>query len=454
MRIVIVGDGKVGFTLAEQLSKEGHDITVIDSKQALLQKLTVTLDVLTVHGNGASLKVQQQAGVDQSDLLIAATSADEVNMICCIIARKLGCKHTIARVRDPEYTEEMFFLKEELGLSMVVNPDRAAAREIFRLLQLPEFLKREPFARGRAEIVGIELEEESPLCNKKLIELPNVLQTQVLVCAVERGNEVYIPTGTFQLHCGDKIYVTAPTQKLGKLVKVLGLQMSKIHDVLLIGGSRISYYLCTMLLEDGINVKIIELDPKRCLQLADQFPKATIIQADGTDKAVLQAENIGRSDAVVTLTNIDEENLLISMYANYLEVPKVITKINRTEFYEVFRDKGIDCVVSPKLLCATDILRYVRAMQNTTGSVLTVHRLVEQRVEALEFAVTEKTDQLGRPLRDIPFKKDMLVACINRNGTIIIPQGSDFFQIGDTVVVVAVDMQHAITDLNDIFAAE
>lgn len=362
MKIVIVGDGKVGCTLTERLSKEGHDIVVIDNNRQVLRESAEIFDVMAVHGNGASLRVQKAADVQNSDLLIAAASGDELNLLCCIIARKLGCKHTIARMRNPEYVEQLFFLREELGLSMMINPERASAKEIFRLLQFPTFLKRDSFAKGRAEIVEIVLREGSILSGKRLNELYKIAKVKVLVCAVEREDRVYIPDGSFRLQRGDKLYVTAPTQDLTALIKHLGLEKIKVRNAILVGGSRIAYYLARELEEAGIGVKIIETSEDRCNQLAELLPRAQIVHADGSSQAVLRAEGIEQTDAVVTLTNIDEENLLISMFANYLHVPKVVTKINRTEYTEVIRDKGIDSVISPKLLCANDIVRYVRAM--------------------------------------------------------------------------------------------
>ncbi len=450
MKIVIVGDGKVGYTLTKLLSKEDHDIVVIDSNRDVLNESVEALDVMVVHGNGASVKVQKQADVG-SDLLIAATSADEINLLCCIIARKLGCAHTIARVRNPEYADQLIFLKEELGLSMTINPERAAASEIFRLLQYPTFLKRDSFAKGRIEIVEIILREGGLLDGKLLSELYSTAKVRALVCAVERNEDVVIPDGSFRLQKGDKIYVTASRQDLAALIKNLGLDTHKIKDVMIVGGGNIAYYLASDLLMAGIGVKLIEIRQERCLQLSDLLPKATIISGDGSSQAVLLAEGIEHTDAVVTLTNMDEENLLVSMYANHLGVPKVVTKINRTEYSEVFHNKGIDCIVSPKQLTANDIIRYVRAMQNTTGgSVITLHRLVDNKVEALEFRVSQTTHNLGKTLKEISLKKNILIACINRCGNIIIPKGTDTIELNDTVIVVAT-ADRAFNDLNDIF---
>lgn len=452
MKIIIVGDGKVGYTLCEQLTREGHDIVVVDNDMQVLEQSVEMLDVKIVHGNGASLRVQQEADAGHSDLLIAATSADEVNILCCVIARKLGCKHTVARMRNPEYAEQLYFLREELGINMTINPESYAAGEIFRLLQLPSFLKRDLFAKGRAEIVEIVLKPDNPLCGQRLSDLSRVVRTRVLVCAVERPSGVCIPNGSFVLEAGDKVYVTASATDLAALVKSLKLQTRKVRTVMIVGGGRIAYYLTVMLLSAGISVKLIELEKHRAADLAKLLPQADVICADGSNMKVLCQEGLEQTDAVVTLTNIDEENLLISMYANHLNVPKVVTKINRTEYTEIIRDMGLDCVISPKLLTASVITGYVRALQNTTGGgVLTLHRMVDDKVEALEFRAGAHTRHLGEKLTDVTLKRDLLVACINRKGRILIPKGDDCIQAGDTVIVVTT-AERMFSDLNDIFA--
>lgn len=450
MKIVIVGDGKVGSALAAQLSKEGHDVIVIDSNKTVLQVEEQSLDINVIHGNGATLKIQKMAGVDSSDLLIAATSADETNLLCCIVARKLGCRHTIARVRNPEYHSQLFQLKDDLGLSMMINPEYSAADEIYRILQFPSFLKRDSFAKGRVEIVEMEVREGSRLVGAKLHQLHQLVRVKVLVCAVVRDNQVFIPDGNFELRPGDRISVTASSSDLTALIRNLNLSQKKVRDVMIIGGSRIAVYLAEKLLKDGVGVKLIDSDRTKCHELADILPKATIIHADGSDRDVLDSEGLAHTDAAVTLTNIDEENLIISMYANYLGT-KVITKINRTEFNEVLSGKGIDCVISPKDLCCTDIVRYVRAMDNTNGgTVLTLHRLVGDRVEALEFRVKKDMPQLNKTLAELKLKPNTLIACINRGSQVIIPRGSDTIMQGDTVIVVAL-ADRVIHNLSDIF---
>lgn len=451
MKIVIVGDGKVGSALTVQLSKEDHDVVVIDSNKMVLQEAQSFLDVSVVHGNGATVKVQKLANVQNSDLLIAATSADETNLLCCIMAKKLGCKQTVARVRNPEYYNQLSALKDELGLSLMINPEFSTAHEIFRLLQFPSFLKRDSFAKGRVEIVEVELRDGNPLIGRCLYELPKLVKVKVLVCAVERGAKVFIPDGNFVLEKGDRLSFTASSSDLAKLIRNLGLTQKKVKDVMIIGGSRIAFYLAENLLRAGVSVKLIEIDEARCNELADMLPKATIIHADGSDKSVLDSEGLRNTDAVVTLTDIDEENLIISMYANYLGTYKVITKINRTEFSEVLSDKGINCVVSLKDLCTSDIVRYVRAMGNSNAdSVITLHRIVDDRVEALEFRADAKLPHLGKKLSAVKLKPNILIACLTRKGRIIIPQGSDTIEADDTVIVVA-PSDRVINNLSDIF---
>lgn len=452
MHIIIVGDGKVGVALTEQLSQEGHDITVIDSNPKVLEQSMESYDVMVVHGNGASISVLKDAGVEGADLLIAATSRDEINLLTCIVARKLGAKHTIARVRNPEYNEQLVLMREELGLSMTVNPESAAAREIHHLLQFPSFLKRDSFARGRVEIVEIHVDGASILADIPLKRLYEIARVRVLVCVVERGGVVHIPDGNFTLQEGDNIYVTAETRDLSKLIKNLGIVKQKVRDVIIVGGSRVAYYLALRCLHAGIGVKIIEQNHERCVELAGLLPEAVIIEADGTRHDILAAEGMASVDAIITLTDIDEENIVIAMYASHCGVPKVITKVNRTEYVQTFKSMGIDTFISPKSLCCTDIVRYVRAMQNTTGgSVITLHRMVEGKAEALEFRASDTTRHLGETLLEIHLKPEILIAGITHIGRTIIPSGSDRFAIGDNIVVVTTSGR-PINDLNDIFA--
>ena len=454
LKIIIVGGGVVGQTLAAQLTREGHDIVLIDNDREVVSQLSAELDIMVSYGNGASMRTLKAADVGSCDLLIAVTPLDELNFMSCVIARKLGCTTTIARIRNPEYSEQLYFLRNEMGLSMTVNPEQAAANEIFRLMQIPGFLKRDSFAKGRVEIVELELREDSPLCGLRLMELSPRLKAKVLVCAVERGDRVVIPDGRYQLQANDKLYVTAPADELLHLLRNLGIRSKKAKDAMIIGGSRIAQMLAPMLLRSGTRVKIIESNPELAETLAEMLPGATIIRGDSFDQSLLNEENISQMDSVVALTEQDGENLTLSMYASFLGIPQVITKLNRTEYNDVFRDRGVDCVISPKHLCAQNIVRYVRAMQNSSGSsVLAMHHLVNNRVEALEFLTTEQTNHLGETLSKIRLKPNILIACINRMGKIIIPGGSDTIEKGDTVIVVTA-ADRVILDLNDIFAAE
>lgn len=454
MKIVIVGDGKVGYTLTKQLSQEGHDVVVIDSNKRILQESQDALDVAVVDGNGVSVEVQREAGVDTSDLLIAATSGDEINLLCCIVAKKLGCRHTIARVRNPEYDQQIRFLKEELGLSMVINPEKAAALEIFRLLQFPAFLKRDSFAKGSVELVELKLKEGNSLIGKRLSQFRAVANVNALVCAVEREGAITIPKGDFALMEGDKITIAADAADLVRLIKNLGVYLPKAERVMIIGGSRTAKYLAQLLLKSRAKPTIIEKDMEHCKALSQSLPDATIIHGNGTVQELLISEGIKAMDAVVTLTGIDEENLIISMFANYIGVPKSVTKISRTEYSKVYESTGIDSIVSPKLLTANEIVRYVRAMENTSGgSVVTLYRIVEGKAEALEFSVKGDGSFIGVPLHRLKLRPDVLIACIIRARRVIIPSGGDVMQKGDTVIVVTTT-DHSIRDLKDIFGAE
>lgn len=454
MKIVVVGDGKVGSTLSRELSLEGHDVVVIDSNPAVLQESQETLDIAIVAGNGANVDVQREAGVPDSDILIAASSRDEVNLLCCMAARKLGCKNTIARVRNPEYEHMLRLLKTELGLSLHINPERAAALEIFRLLQFPSFLKRDSFAKGRVELVEMKLKEGNPLIDKKLMEIGALGfgQLNALICTVSRGGEVTIPSGAFALREGDKITVAADAADLAKLLRVLNISQKGVGSVMIIGGGRISEYLAHRLLRARVQVTIIEQDRERCEALCEALHNdALVIYGDGTVQELLLSEGLEETDALVTLTGMDEENLIISMFGNYIGVPKNITKINRTEYTAVFAEKGIDTIVSPKLLTADEIVSYVRAIGNTSGgSVVTLYRVGDGAAEAVEFLIDQELPFLHIPLHELKLKPNILLAAIIRSRKVIIPKGGDTIERGDTVVAV-VPAESTVTDIRDIF---
>ena len=425
MKIIIAGDGKVGLALTRLLSEEGHDLVTIDSNREVLERNTQLYDVMAVAGNCATMATLREANVEQADVLIAATSADEINLLCCLTARKLNPSlHTIARVRSPEYIEQLYLMREDFGLSMIINPEREAAKEIFRLLKIPGFLKRETFAKGRVEIVELRVMERSLLENVILNHLPHVLNgCKVLVCAVIRDGKAFIPTGDTMLRRGDHIYVTAPVAVLSELVKQLGIPQKKIRHAMLIGGGRVSYYLAQSLIGAGVRVKIIEQRADRCLMLANMLPRASIIEADGSSQSVLDNEGVGETDALVTLTGLDGmlENL------------------------------SVGSVVSPKELCCAHIVQYVRAMQNQTGAAVTLHRIADGRAEALEFVVNKNSRYVGEPLKRLRLKPNILISCITHKGRTILPDGNSAFEMGDTVIVVT-SRETPILQFNDIFA--
>ena len=450
MKVVIVGDGKVGSTIAKQLSGEGHDIIVIDNNTTVLNNASNTMDIMSVEGNGASMSVQKRAGVPGADLLIAATSADEVNMLSCLVGKKVGAKNTIARVRNPEYYEQIRELKDELGLSMSVNPEYAAAMEISRLLRFPSALKIESFARGRVELVEIKIPPHSVLDGMPLWAIYKEFQVKVLICAVQREGKVFIPGGDFVLQAGDKINLTAPHLEIANFFRAIGIFRTGVKSVMILGGGRLAYYLAKELLAMHVRVKIIELDYNRCEYLCEMLPEAVIIHGDGTDKELLQEEGLEMTDAMVCLTGMDEENIVVSLYAKAKKVSKVIAKINRISFDEILDNLDIDGVISPKTTAANHIVRYVRAMQNSAGSsnVETLHRLVNDQVEALEFKVREKSAVVGIPLKELKTKDELLVATIIRGSKVIIAGGNDSIEVGDNVIIVTTNKQ--LMDLKDI----
>ena len=452
MKIVIVGDGKVGQTLIRQLSKEGHDLTVVDSNPKILNNNIENFDILTVEGNGASMETLRRADAGTADLVIAATSTDEINLLCCITAKKLGAKHTIARVRNTEYREQLVALRQELGLSMTINPEYAAAREIYQILQLPNFVKRETFAKGRVEIVEMRVDEKSPLRNLPLHQLPSAVGFNILVAAVLREDQVTIPSGNFVLQEGDHVFFAAKTAHLTLLLKHLGLSPQRIRHVMIIGGGRIARHLIPRLLEARIDVKVLEKDHDRCLQLYSEFPQISVVEGDGSLQQILESEGIHQTDAIITLTNIDEENLIISMFANHCGVRKIVTKIGRLEYGNLFSDMGIGSIISPKERCSADIVRYVRAMQNAEGSeIVALYHIANDLAEAMEFRVDDTVRYQGVPLKDIPLRDNILIACVTHDNEPVLANGSTTFREGDAVVVVSAG-QHMISHLNDIYA--
>ncbi|MBQ8509093.1 MAG: Trk system potassium transporter TrkA [Clostridia bacterium] len=450
MRVIIVGCGKVGELLTAYIAKEGHDVLVIDNDSQLIEDIVNEHDVMGIAGNGANAAVLTEAGVDKTDLIIAVTASDELNILCCMIARKLGARHAIARVRNPEYGEQINSMRQDFGISMVVNPEFEAAHEILRIIQFPAALKMDTFAKGRVDMVEIRLDEGHPLCGKQLSELGGIYKVRILVCAVSRGDEVIIPKGDFVLAAGDLLHITASHTELIAFFKELGIEEKRIRSVMIIGGGKIAFFLAKMLETVGIGVKIIELDKTRAQQLSELLPKAMIINGDGTDSDILIEEGIDQVDASVSLTGIDEENIITSMFAGTRKVDKVITKINRLNMMKMLTSIGLECIVSPKNITANNILRYLRGLENTQDSgIQTLYKIVDGKAEALEFIAGESFDMLSIPIRDMKLKKNILLACIIRRGRIIYPHGSDTIELGDSVIVVA-KSEEALLDLDDI----
>ena len=454
MKIIIIGTGKVGFSLAEQLLNEKHDITIVDTQDSALRRATDALDIMSVKGNGVSTDTLREAGAEDADLLVAATNSDEVNMVCCLTAKHLGAKYTIARIRNLEYNLGLHELKKNMGIDMVINPENATAVEISRLLRFPSAANIETFCRGRVELMGFRLQEGDFLVNQPLHALSaQVKQLSLLVCAVDRDVEVTIPNGSFVPQVGDKLYLIGRPTSLDQFFRLLGRYSPKVKTVFIVGGGKISVYLTAILEKMKMRVKIVELSEKRCRLVSEMMPRTTVICGDGTDQELLESERMSAADAFVALTDRDEDNLIISLYAMQQGMHKVVTKCNRQNYTGIARAVGLDSVISPKLITAAQILQLVRGMQNSQGSVMnTLYRIADGKTEAMEFTVGPSTRHLNVPLRDLHLHKGILIAVIMRDGEIIIPEGSSCIQEGDSVIIISRD--RPIQDLNDIYAEE
>ncbi len=453
MNIIIAGDGKVGSTLTRQLSSEGYNVTVIDSNPRVLEASVERYDVIAVHGNCASMEVLRQAGIMEADLLIAATNADEVNLLCCTTAHGMNPKlHTIARIRNPEYTEQIYEMRDIFGLSMAINPEKQAATEIERLLKYPGFLRRDVFAHGQTEIVELRIDRNSKLLNVRLMDMPGIIKCRVLVCAVQRGGTTLVPnSGGFAFQEGDRIFVTAPTKDLTTLLKNLGIITRRVRSVMLCGAGRISHYLASALLKSGISVTIVEQDPQRCRDICVMLPEATVIQGNAGDTELLESQGMAKFDAVVTLTGLEELNMIVSLYAGSIGVPQVITKLGHIANQSILDSLNLGSVVCPKDLVVSNIVRYVRAMQNQAGAAISVHPIADGQVEALEFLVEKNTEHCGIPLKNLKPKANVLIASITHGSQTVIPNGDAMFHQGDIVVVVT-SSRGSVRQLNDIFS--
>ncbi len=438
LRIIIVGCGKVGRTLTEQLSKEGHDITVIDTDTARIQETTNLHDVMGIIGNGASYSVQIEAGIEDTDLIIAVTDSDELNLLCCTIATQVGNCSAIARVRNPDYSQEIGYLREKLGLAMIINPELEAAKETARMLYLPTALEINTFAHGQAELIKFKVPPRNILDGITISSLSQDIFSNLLVCAVERDNNVYIPSGDFKINAGDIISFASNRENARKFLNKIGFNTKQVKQTMIIGGGRAAYYLAKDLLSMGISVKIIECNKERCEELSVLLPDAIIINGDGTDEALLKEEGIETAQSFVALTGIDEENILLTLYARRVSSAKVITKINRITFREVISQLDLGSVIYPKYITSEAIIAYVRAKTNSMNSnIETLYHMFDQNVEAIEFRISDDTSDCLNdiPLKDLKLKDNLLIPVINRNGKIIIPSGQDCIKTGDTVMI-------------------
>lgn len=441
LKIIIVGCGKVGQTLVSQLMKEGHDITLIDKDPQIIQEMTNLYDVMGIVGNGASYSVQMEADIADTDLIIAVTGSDELNLLCCTVAKRVGNCSAIARVRTPDYSKEVRYLREKLGLAMIINPELEAAREAVRILCLPTALEVSTFAHGHAEMIKIKVPDGNRLDGMTIMDLGKTigksLADKVLICAVERDKDIYIPSGNFRILKGDLISFVASRTTAKEFLQKIGFKTQSVNNTMIIGGGISAYYLASLLVNMGIAVKIIDSDPERCKELSILLPRAVIINGDGTNEELLKEEGIEYAESFVPLTGIDEENILLTLYAKKVSQAKAITKINRINFKNVVNSLDLGSVIYPKFITSEAIIAYVRAKKDSMNSnIETLYHMFDSRVEAIEFRVESESSLTNIPLMDLNLKKDLLISFINRNGTIIIPSGQDCIKVGDTVMIV------------------
>ncbi|MBR6222404.1 MAG: Trk system potassium transporter TrkA [Lachnospiraceae bacterium] len=451
MDIIIAGCGKLGSTIASNLSAAGYDLTLIDNDDTVLDHAIEVYDSIAIRGNCATLSVLHDAKVQSADLLIATTNSDELNLLCCMTARSINPNiHTIARIRNPEYHAQTYEMREAFGLSLMVNPERKAAKTIHKLIQLPGFLKRESFAKDRVEIVEIKIDHESILKDVPLTNLYKIVKCKVLVCVILREGEVITPDGSTILKENDRIFVTAQTNNLSLLLKNLGVISKRSGRVMLIGGGNISLYLAQELIKSNIKVEIIEQDATRCEELAGLLPEADIIHADASKHSTLESEGLSECDTIVSLTGMDELNIITSLYAAEHNVPQVITKVGYSDDYGILDKLPIGSIVCPKELSCNSIVRYVRAMSNNEGAAVSVHTIADGLAEAVEFKVDENTENLGVPLKKLKLKKGIIVACITHQEIPTIPNGDSYFEKGDSIILIT-KSDRIVLNLNDIF---
>ncbi|MCD8104328.1 MAG: Trk system potassium transporter TrkA [Lachnospiraceae bacterium] len=450
MKIIIIGLGKVGTTLAAELCDEENDVTVIDKKEELVEDVTGQYDLMGIAGNGASHSTQVEAGIESADLLIAVTGSDEINLLCCLMAEDGGKCHSIARVRNPDYNSEIAFIRRKFHLSLIINPDMVAAMEIARNLKFPSAIDVDSFAKNRVDILKFRVRENSVLNGLRIADLSERVHQNILICAIERGTDLIIPDGNTILREKDQIAIVAGDNDANQFFRQVGIVSNQVKNVMIVGGSPMAYYVAKLLGAVGIRVKIIEKNYERCEALSEMLPKATIVHGDGTDKVLLSEEGLEDYECFAALTNIDEENILVSLYAKKIGgQKKIITKINRIAFDEVIRELDLDTIVHPKDITAEMIIRYARSMKNAYGSnVETLHKIIDGKAEALEFIIRGQSRVTGTTLQDLPIRKGILVACIYREGKIIIPRGSDRMQTGDSVIIIT--QEKGLKDIEDI----
>lgn len=450
MNIIIVGCGKVGQKIVERLSKENDiDITAVDLRPRVIRDMVNEHDVMGIVGSGASIDILNEADVKNADILIAVTESDELNLLICLIAKKLGDCQTIARVRKPEYAKEIELLKDDLSLTMIINPELTSAREIARVLRFPSAIQIDTFSKGRVEILKFRVGESSVLDNMKIVDVSNKLNCDVLICGVERGDEAFIPNGDFIIKEGDLVSIVASLQNGQHFFKKIGVKTNRVKDTIIVGGGDTGLYLAYQLLETGINVKIIEKDPERCELLCQLLPKASIINGDGTDNKLLLEEGIEYAESIVSLMNIDEENVLMSLFAKSVSKGKLVTKINRIAYDNVIKNLNLDTIIYPKNIAAEYIVNYVRAKKNSIGSnVETMHMILDRKAEAIEFIIKENSPVLDTTIEKLNLKTNTLIACINRGGNVIIPRGKDMLKKGDRTIIVTT--HSGFKDITDI----
>lgn len=451
MRIIVVGAGKVGLTIAEHLAREEHDVVVVDRSEEVLHRIEDTLDVLCIRGSGANAATLLEAGADKADIIIATTEGDETNMLCCLVAKRMGTKYAIARIRDPEYNESLSLLQKEMGIDLAVNPERATALEISRLLRFPFASNIESFAKGRVEMVEFRAQEKDIVIGHPLRELSRRLGglPQVLYAAVERNGKVIIPNGDFAIQPGDRVHVAADMVTITNYFRFLGKNNVRVKNVMLLGGGRISYYLSKMVVPTGMHVSMIEIDEKKAEGLSEALPEVNVIHGDGTDQELLEQEGLSQMDAYVALCDRDEENLMTGLFAVSRGVPKVIVKNNRGGYTDIISSMGLDSIISPKAITCSELLRYVRGRENVSGTrVERLYRLMNGQAEALEFIARGADSYIGVPLKDLTVRPGTLVAVIVRRGKVIVPFGGDHIEDGDRVVILA--CESGISDLNEV----